>query len=641
MPLSTTHGSLLLAALACLSAGCARPRVDPSPAAASAEPDPASLAVNEWLAHNAVRLQTADPGADPFDLEPLREIVGDARFVLMGEPTHGDRETVRLRHRMVRFLVAEMGFTAVALELPMAETFDVNRYVTTGAGTPEDALAATPVWVSDVESVADMARWIRGHNDDPATTRPVSLHGFDMQSPERAAQVTLDYLERVDPARARAARLSFGHLAIPFSDPDAGGYRPMEARDSDESVQRGVAAAETAFDAQKQSWSAVTGAEDWVLARQHARVLGQWVAANQDDGQLYNVMRDRGMAENLSWILEQGGPDARVVVWAHNIHLADFVSDEDTDPVPVAGYNLRRKYGDDVVIFSFHFDRGAFTALDSTDPSLGLSPFDVGPAPGATVEARFVDAGLEYAMVDLRNLPQDGPVTDWFAGPRPTRFSWGGYDRTAPEDHIDTYVFPEAFDVLAFVRTAVPTRMIEPADHGQVPVLNQPVNLDFEYGTVGAAPTGWFAWSKLRRLGFEIETSADGAAGGRRAARIHRAADEHQIGEVAGSLLQYIDAGPYRGRTVRIRASVRAEISADAIAYFRLRAVPSTTAEVHDSFESILDTLDKHRVSGPEWHDVEIVAEVPESAGTIVYGLFLAGSGTAWLDEVSVEALER
>ena len=375
------------------------------------------------------------------------------------------------------------------------------------------------------------------------------------------------------------------------------------------------------------------------MARLHARLLRQFVAANMDGGWNYNVVRDRTMADNLSWILHQGGSDARVVAWAHNIHMADFIAPYPDNPVPMAGYHLRRLYGDDVVIVSLHSERGGITALDTLDPAVGLKTFDLGPAPARTMEGRLADAGLDVAIVDLRALPADGPIAEWFGSPQATRFSWGGYDRSAPEDHITEYVFPEAFDVLAFTRRSEPTRPIEPADYGEVPVLTRPLNLGFEHGRIDAVPSGWFAWSKLRRLGFEIGTVAEEPAEGRRAARIRRGSGD-AVG-VAGSLLQQVDAGPYRGCRVRVRASVREELGEGGLAYLRLRAVPSGVQEVHDLLEVVLDTLDGYRVSGSEWHRLEIEATIPESAGTLVYGLFLSGTGSAWIDDVSLTVLDR
>ena len=595
-------------------------------------------AVEHWLSSNAVRLNTVEAGSGIEDLQGLRDVVGDARLVLLGEPTHGNREVFQLKHRMVEFLVEEMGFNVFAFETPMPESFDVDAYVSDGVGDAASALAAAHVSPFDSDEVANMLRWMRRHNATSA--QPLTFYGFDVQSPERAAAGTLAYLDRVDPALASTARAGFGHLAIPFSDPDMGGYRPILDRDSDADVQEALAAVQAAFDANREAWAIATGADDWTVARQHARVLGQWVEANRDGGRRYGAVRDSSMAENIRWILERQGPDAKVVVWAHNAHVSDARAAHRSDGTDWAGRHLRRTFGDEMVIVGFLFNQGGFTALDATNSFAGMRTFTVDPAPPETIEARFAGAGLRTALVDLRRLPSSGAVSEWFRAPRPSRFSWGEYDLSAPEDHLTLDVLPDAFDALAYVDTTTPTRLIEPADYGAFPVLTAPVNLDFEHGVVGEAPAGWVVWSKLRRFGFEVTTTDAQPYQGRRAAAIRRAPGD-AVGEASGSVIQRIDAAPYRGRRVRLRAAVRSEVAGDGLAFLRLRVHPPETGSSLDDPTPLFDSLDEHRVRSDEWLVYEIVADVSEGAGLISYGLFLAGSGAAWLDAVSVEVVDE
>ena len=52
----------------------------------------------------------------PADYQPLIEAIGDARFVLLGEATHGTHEFYRERARISERLVRERGFRAVIIE---------------------------------------------------------------------------------------------------------------------------------------------------------------------------------------------------------------------------------------------------------------------------------------------------------------------------------------------------------------------------------------------------------------------------------------------------------------------------------------------------------------------------------------------
>lgn len=52
----------------------------------------------------------------PTDYDPLMELIGDARFVLLGEASHGTHEFYHARAQITKRLITEKGFTAVAVE---------------------------------------------------------------------------------------------------------------------------------------------------------------------------------------------------------------------------------------------------------------------------------------------------------------------------------------------------------------------------------------------------------------------------------------------------------------------------------------------------------------------------------------------
>jgi hypothetical protein len=81
---------------------------------AHAETQPQPVAA--WIRHNAVSLDTADPGAGLDDLAPLGRWIGDAEIVGLGETVHGAAEDITLKHRTLRFLVEQLGFRPLIVE---------------------------------------------------------------------------------------------------------------------------------------------------------------------------------------------------------------------------------------------------------------------------------------------------------------------------------------------------------------------------------------------------------------------------------------------------------------------------------------------------------------------------------------------
>src|SRR5687767_4792076 len=76
------------------------------------------------------------------DYDPLLKLIGSARYVLLGEATHGTHEFYTARAEITKRLITEKGFTVVAWEADWPDSLRVNRYVR-GAGrdgSAEEAL---------------------------------------------------------------------------------------------------------------------------------------------------------------------------------------------------------------------------------------------------------------------------------------------------------------------------------------------------------------------------------------------------------------------------------------------------------------------------------------------------------------------
>ena len=119
------------------------------------------------VVESVVLLKTVEPGQGFRDMQPFKEIVGEARIAALGEATHGTREFFQPRHRMLEFLVEEMGFRVFAMEANWTEALRVNDYVLRGEGDAAKVLAGLYFWVWNTEEVLAMIEWMRSYNLDP------------------------------------------------------------------------------------------------------------------------------------------------------------------------------------------------------------------------------------------------------------------------------------------------------------------------------------------------------------------------------------------------------------------------------------------------------------------------------------------
>jgi len=414
------------------------------------EPSEAQLT---WLRENAVPLATDDPGADLGDLESLKEIIGDARVVALGEGTHGTREFFRMKHRLVRFLAEKMGFTVFAIEASLPEARRVDDYVRTGEGDPRKALAGMYFWTWNTEEVLELIEWMRRSNQ---RGRRIEFWGFDLQFPDVAMDNVEGFVARADPGALGDVRDAYGEVrgavaAVREHQRQAGrrGVGPvptehherwrleaqkvlerLESHRDDYLVREGVSAEETA----------------WAL--RNARVVVQGVEAQMPG----RTSRDASMAENVEWILDQHPPGTRIVLWAHNGHVSEL----DTGPYTPMGHYLAERYGEDMVSVGFAFHEGRYTAVGNR----GLGTYGTTSSRPGTYEWVFHRTGAPRLLLDLRRAEEGSALSGWLHDELEMR----SIGAMAVEDAFYPFDLTGAFDLLIdFDRTGPSKRLGAPA----------------------------------------------------------------------------------------------------------------------------------------------------------------------------------
>ncbi len=308
----------------------------------------------------AVPLVSVDPAADLDDLESLRDVVGDASIVCLGESQHMMREQYQLKHRIVRFLVEKMGFTHVAIEDSLYGTFAIDDYVKGAVTSPEEALRKTGGWyLWDTEEMLALIRWLRSHNDNAPNGKKVSYVGLDIQDPWPGIELLGDYFRRIDPpyyASLGSRPEIFEVFHKPIWLQVRAAYPALEPskKQAIEDTLREVAAR---LEARRQEYVAAGGEKaygDTVLVAGHLLKSHEHFIELQNDDDGVVGVRERAMFDGVVRIKETAGPRARIVVWVHNAHAAKspvrFLNTGIPEAVQLElmGTMLERKYGDEV-----------------------------------------------------------------------------------------------------------------------------------------------------------------------------------------------------------------------------------------------------------------------------------------------------
>ena len=164
----------------------------------------------------------APPSASPEAIRPLTGELSDydwlierasaARYVLLGEASHGTHEFYRERAEITKRLIAEAGFTAVAVEADWPDAYRVNRYV---RGASEDRSADQalsdfrrfPVWMWRNAEVAEFVTCCASGTTRCRRARSVSASmGSTCTAFTARWRLVVEFLDEIDPEAARRAR---------------------------------------------------------------------------------------------------------------------------------------------------------------------------------------------------------------------------------------------------------------------------------------------------------------------------------------------------------------------------------------------------------------------------------------------------
>jgi erythromycin esterase-like protein len=268
----------------------------------------------------------ARPIRNVDDLDPLMEMIGDARFVLLGEATHGTSEFYTWRDRISRRLIVEKGFSFIAVEGDWPDCYTVNRYVKQVAGTSAEevlhAFARWPTWMWANREIVQLVEWMRSHNRLLPSSRQAGFYGLDVYSLWESMHSVLEYLERMDPELARNAKRAYSCFE-PYEE-DAQEYARatvlVPTSCEDEAVRILSSLRSRASEFREDGPDAYFNAEQNALVARNAELYYRTMVRGGPAS--WNV-RDNHMVETLNRLVEHHGPRAKAIVWEHNTHIGD------------------------------------------------------------------------------------------------------------------------------------------------------------------------------------------------------------------------------------------------------------------------------------------------------------------------------
>lgn len=411
------------------------------------------------------------PLEDEGDLGPLLDRIGDARCVLLGTATHGTHEFYAWRAALTRRLIAEHGFSFVAVEGDWPDCWRLDRCVRLDPKFSSepfvilDDFRRWPSWMWANAETAHFAQWLREHNAGLPADARVGFFGMDVYSLWNSLREVLGYLSAHAPDSVDAA-VAACRCFEPFGDDPRDYARaaplvPEHCREEVVALLSRLNGPDTSPDSvdPAERFNAWQNAEVAVGAERYYRTL---LGGGPES---WNV-RERHMAATLERLLEFHGPRSRAVVWAHNTHIGDArATDMSLAGMVNLGQLARERWGDDeVVAVGFSTGHGEVVAASGWGAPMEIMTL-APPRPGS-LEAVLTDTRLPRALFVIA----DEPGENWLTDPRGHRAIGVVYDPGRERGNYAPTRLADRYDALCwFARTsALEPWHLEAAQRGEL-----------------------------------------------------------------------------------------------------------------------------------------------------------------------------
>jgi erythromycin esterase len=398
-------------------------------------PDSVAGAENEswraWVRANAHPIRSL--GADNYsDLRFLRPLLEGKRIVQLGESGHGVAEFSMTKVRLIKYLHEELGYDVIAFE---SSLFECDRAQRRAASLDAATLMRSCIFgVWHAEEVLPLFEYIKQTHDTP---RPLILAGFDVQTSTPTASARPAFLRdiaaTVDTAYAERVHALDATFLNASRQPNS---RDQIALVRDrlvafyDSLEMFLAANRRRIEAAQRHDpdAALIARQTAVSMSYYVRQLATGLSKERSE------IRDRGMADNLDFLLDVQHRGKKVITWAHNFHIQHRASsDGATPPAKTMGVWVAERRRAELYTVGFYMYRGA-AALNNR------RVYPVSRMPSGGLESILHGSPWRYSFLDLSRARQE-PGTEWMWRRIPA-MGWGTQpERLVPRDEYDGILF--------------------------------------------------------------------------------------------------------------------------------------------------------------------------------------------------------
>lgn len=361
---------------------------------------------------------------DYKDLAFLKPILKDKTVVSLGENFHRVAEYSSIKTRLIKYLHEELDFDVIAFESGLGDSF--ATYESAGSLTSKEMMERSifPIWHS--KETLGLFDYIKKQRE---TDKPLYLAGYDMQfTSGYLTQFIGNWISKVDKDQGKnyvefelQGLTDFYTVLNKYGmDNDNNPQAKKEIKKvKDEYEPKYKALIQFIKDNKEQLATAYPKNPQMVnIAVKTLEDRIKFIEMGMYSAKESYEFRDRIMADNVEWLMKEMYPGKKVILWAHNDHLAKNTSKITTkehgkwiNSFTSMGELLHKKLKDKEYVMGLYMNSGKASTI--TTQKL----FNIKPMPKGSLEHLMMQSGYKVAFADLSKHKSSNKNNAWMFKP--------------------------------------------------------------------------------------------------------------------------------------------------------------------------------------------------------------------------------
>jgi erythromycin esterase len=299
---------------------------------------------------------STSPLENSGDLDPLIDYIGDAKYVLLGEASHGTHEYYTWRAKITQRLIQEKGFSFIGVEGDWPDCYRLNRFAKGYQQSGKDTLSVLnefkrwPTWMWANWEIIAFIDWLKVFNENLPSAKRIGFYGLDVYSFRESMEAIIQYLKKNDPEALKVA-IKAMQCFEPYGEDEGQTYARASAF-VPELCEKEVLHLLTEIREKAEKYN--SDPENVMSTEQNAfitRNAEKYYRAMIKRGSASWNIRDHHMVSTLERLMKYHGNDAKTVVWEHNTHIGDArATSMESEGMVNVGQLLREQYSQEGVV---------------------------------------------------------------------------------------------------------------------------------------------------------------------------------------------------------------------------------------------------------------------------------------------------